>query len=511
MINLSVVARITIGLVFVTVSILLVADMIGVLPDEDVAKIESRKKVADTLAVQFTYYARSNDRKGIRAIMDTLVKRNDDILSMALKPNNGAIIAQAGDHQKLWEGSDDRASTPTHTLVPIFRGKQRWATTEIRFTPLDTDTIFGYAIKPLHQLILFVILSSFTGFMFFMRRTLKHLDPTSIVPSRVKDTLDALSEGIILMDKQGRIVLVNNAFASKIGKDDSSIIGKKPDEWLWKTPGTDEAIKTFPWMTAIEEKTASTGTPMAFSLSNEKSITFMVNSSPIMGEKDTPRGALATFDDVTKLEEKNEQLSTTLNLLEESYDKINTQNSELQILATTDSLTGCLNRRAFFERFSSDLEKAKRGNIEIACIMSDIDFFKKVNDNYGHAAGDNILRNVSEKLREDLRESDMICRYGGEEFCITLWNTNISSAMKVANKIRQKIEDITDMECMVTNSFGVSSSVLGATTPEAIINQADQALYEAKESGRNCVKRWDDVQDNPETGSETSVPPLKSA
>ncbi len=511
MLNFSVVARISLGLVFLTVSILLVADMAGVLPDEDAAKIEARQKISQTLALQFTYYARSNDRKGIRTIIDALVERNDDILSAAIRLNNGAIIAQAGDHKNLWKGSDDGTSTPTHTLIPIYRGKQRWATTEIRFSPINTDTLLGYIIKPLHKFILFVIISSFTGFLFFMRRTLKQLDPTSIIPSRVKDTLDALSEGIILMDKQGRIVLANEAFASKLDKDNAKLVGKKPVEWHWKVPGTDETMKTFPWVTSMEEKVASTGTPMAFLRNDGKSITFMVNSSPIMGDKDVPRGALATFDDVTELEEKNDQLSTTLSLLEESYDKIHTQNSELQILATTDSLTGCLNRRAFFERFAADLEKAKRGNIEIACLMSDIDFFKKVNDNYGHAAGDNILRNVSEKLKEDLRESDMICRYGGEEFCITLWNTNISSAMVIANKIRQKIEGITGMECLVTNSFGVSSSTLGATTPEAIINQADQALYEAKESGRNCVIRWDDLQDNPEAGPETSAPPLKSA
>lgn len=377
MLNLSVVARISLGLVFLTVSILLVADMAGFLPNEDSAKIEARKKISETLAVQFTYYARANDRKGIRTIINALVKRNDDVLSAAIRLNNGSIIAQAGDHQKLWDGSHDGTSTPTHTLVPIFRGKNRWATTEIRFSPLNTETFLGYSIKPLHKLILFVILSGFMGFMFFMRRTLKQLDPTSIIPSRVKDTLDALSEGIILMDKQGRIVLANEAFSSKLGKDDSKLVGKKPAEWVWKVPRTDEPVTTFPWVTAIEEKTISTGVPMSFQLNDKKSITFMVNSSPIMGTKNEPRGALATFDDVTKLEEKNDQLSTTLNLLEESYDKIHEQNSELQILATTDSLTGCLNRRAFFERFSADLEKAKRSNIEISCIMSDIDFSKR--------------------------------------------------------------------------------------------------------------------------------------
>jgi len=306
---------------------------------------------------------------------------------------------------------------------------------------------------------------------------------STIIPSRVKDTLDALSEGIIMMDKQGRIVLANEAFASKLGKDATQLAGKKPAEWNWKIPRTDDPVKDIPWVIAMEKKIMSTGIPMAFSVDEDKSVTFMVNSAPIMGAKNEARGTLATFDDVTQLEEKNDQLSTTLNLLEEYYDKIHTQNTELQVLATTDSLTGCLNRRAFFERFSADLEKASRGNIEIACIMSDIDFFKKVNDNYGHAAGDNILRNVSEKLKEDLRESDMICRYGGEEFCITLWNTNMSRGVEVAERIRQKIEAITSMECTVTKSFVISSSVLGATTTTDIINQADQGLYEAKEGG----------------------------
>ncbi|MDH5191729.1 MAG: GGDEF domain-containing protein [Gammaproteobacteria bacterium] len=494
--NISVVTRISLGLVLMTISILLIADITGILPNENKAVLESRKKTCETLALQLSLYAENNKTREMQTLVRAIVERNDDILSAAMRryysKDDSKLIVATSEHEKLWIPPEDGKSTPTHAQIPIFKGNGQWGAVELLFTPINSSGFLGLDINPVYKLLAFVALFGFLGYMFFMRRTLKHLDPTAIIPSRVKYALDALSEGIILMDQNGRIVLANNTFTENAGKEETELMGKKPSDWGWKKPHTDELIETYPWMESINTKEIHTGIPMAFSKQGHDEKIFMVNSSPILGADGKIKGAIATFDDVTQLEEKNTQLETTLQLLELSYDEINKKNNELQILASHDPLTGCLNRRAFFEKFESDLARAKRSHSNICCIMTDIDHFKNVNDTYGHAEGDKILIEVSNKLKESLRKGDMLCRYGGEEFCFMLWDTNLDEAAEIADRIRLSITTITNCQTRVTSSFGVSSRIFGAKTPEELINQADEALYIAKENGRNRVIRWDD-------------------
>jgi GGDEF domain-containing protein len=113
----------------------------------------------------------------------------------------------------------------------------------------------------------------------------------------------------------------------------------------------------------------------------------MVNGAPIYDGSGNPRGALATFDDVTALEEKNEQLQAMVEKLEHSQAEISRQNKQLAFLATRDPLTGCFNRRSLFEQLETTFRKAQQGGGNLACIMCDIDHFKAVNDNHGHATG----------------------------------------------------------------------------------------------------------------------------
>ena len=135
-----------------------------------------------------------------------------------------------------------------------------------------------------------------------------------------------------------------------------------------------------------------------------------------LSEKRGQRGALATFRDVTHLEEHRAELERMLGLLKNNRDEVRRKNRELEILATQDALTGCLNRRSFFEAFESLWAESQALNTSLACVMIDIDHFKKVNDTYGHNSGDEVLRQVVQ-FREIFKDRGMVCRYGGEEFC----------------------------------------------------------------------------------------------
>ena len=161
-----------------------------------------------------------------------------------------------------------------------------------------------------------------------------------------------------------------------------------------------------------------------------------------------------------------------------------------------DPLTNCLNRRAFFEQANIEFDLASDGGGPLSVIMLDIDHFKKVNDTYGHGVGDEVIKNVANILQAGLREKEYVGRYGGEEFCVLLPNTEMETAALVAERLRKQLAEgatkgIAELTSPITASLGVSISVGGAASTGDLVDQADQALYASKDSGRNKVSRWD--------------------
>lgn len=169
---------------------------------------------------------------------------------------------------------------------------------------------------------------------------------------------------------------------------------------------------------------------------------------------------------------------------------------ELELLASTDSMTKLYNRRYFEDAAEQFLELARRNETDLSLIMLDVDDFKKVNDEYGHKVGDTLLINLAEILQSLSRKSDIICRFGGEEFITLLPHTNLKGANFMAEKIRTGIEEFAlqldnSSQLKFTVSLGASQvNVLEDKNIEAVIKRADDALYEAKNSGKNrvCLK-----------------------
>lgn len=170
--------------------------------------------------------------------------------------------------------------------------------------------------------------------------------------------------------------------------------------------------------------------------------------------------------------------------------------------ATLDALTGLNNRHQFALRLREETASAKRQNTSLCCIMTDIDFFKKVNDTYGHAVGDCVLKNVARTIKKELRENDIPSRYGGEEFAILLPYTTLEEAQLVAQRLRSAIEkkkiNIEEYniegvkQLSVTISIGVSQYDKKMKEPQQLYQNADKALYSAKENGRNRVVVYDE-------------------
>ncbi len=159
--------------------------------------------------------------------------------------------------------------------------------------------------------------------------------------------------------------------------------------------------------------------------------------------------------------------------------------------AYTDPLTGLYNRTALNDAFQREWKLAQRQRQPLSLLALDIDHFKKINDTYGHAAGDIALIKIAEILRKTVRASDLVFRHGGEEFLVLLNNTGIEGAKLLAERIRKAIaaKDCSDIdpELSITTSIGVASLNHPEETPQQLLKRADDALYRAKRNGRNLV------------------------
>ena len=210
-----------------------------------------------------------------------------------------------------------------------------------------------------------------------------------------------------------------------------------------------------------------------------------------------PYGAIVAYNHFDKI--NNKEVEYLEEITRQAQLTLNRAKSYIEVLqhATLDALTGYNNRHQFEKRLKEATATAKRQNSNLCCIMSDIDFFKKVNDTYGHAVGDCVLKNVAKTIKKELREDDIPSRYGGEEFIFLLPNTSLNEAKIVAERLRKAVENkkinIEEYkiegvkEISVTISIGVSEYKKNMKDPEMLYKNADSALYNAKESGRNRV------------------------
>ena len=204
-----------------------------------------------------------------------------------------------------------------------------------------------------------------------------------------------------------------------------------------------------------------------------------------------PVGVLGVAAKPPLTDEQRRILTTAAALL-----AVSLKNSELfrEVVESNvrDPLTGCVTRRHAMSVFQTELRRARRSQLPMSLIVFDLDHFKSVNDRYGHLAGDAVLGAVGGRMNSVLRGSDLKCRYGGEEFMILLPDTPTQGAHRVAETLRREIESYSvpwnDETLRVTASFGITAITPGEMDPLAAIARADEALYRAKQDGRNCVR-----------------------
>lgn len=483
--------RLSIGLVMLTLSVILFADLFGLVPNQDHIELDSRKKVCESLAVQLSVYATNLDTPAMNQLLESFVDRNDDILAASMRKTDGELLAIIGKFSDNALRESKQESTAELVVVPVYAGEDHWGSVNVEFKGKYGTGLYGLTHNTRIVALIFITISCFAGYYFILRRALRILDPKSVVPDRVRSAFNALSEGVIIVDKKNQIIMANKAFAEKVDKDSDALMGMDASALNWSRR-KEEMSEDMPWQHSIKHGKKQTGISLHLITPNDGIRNLSINSAPIVDDDGKARGALVTFDDITKVQETNEKLENAVDDLTRKQSEIARKNIELETLASRDSLTGCYNRRAFFDKFEMYFEYAVKNGEELSCIMLDIDHFKSVNDRFGHGVGDEVIAMVAGILNSYQRSNTLIGRYGGEEFCIVLNKTGLDSAMAVAERLRINIEGsgAHNGQLKVTASFGVAGLNDGLERSAELVDRADIALYAAKEAGRNRVMQW---------------------
>ena len=278
---------------------------------------------------------------------------------------------------------------------------------------------------------------------------------------RLNDILFNVQTGIVIIDAQShKIADVNPMAAQMIGLRKEQIIGNICHKFICpaeygKCPITDL------------KETISQGEKILVNFEGTEIPILKTATTTIIGGK---THIIESFVDISQMKKLQE---------------------ELRNLAIRDPLTNLYNRRHFYKLTETEIERAQRADRPLSFIMIDLDHFKKVNDTYGHQAGDEVLLSFSEIASTYLREYDIICRFGGEEFAILCPESKPENTLLIADRIREGIEKNTilygDEKIKITVSIGITHFLKEDKTIDTLIKRADDALYEAKETGRNKV------------------------
>jgi diguanylate cyclase (GGDEF)-like protein len=492
------VSRIALGLVSLAAFLLLTADLLlGLVPDQsDIAK-QVRKRSAEALAVQLAALVQAEHYDILRRTLHAVISRDTEVLSIGVRRADGEMMAETGNHAKHWVAPSGNKSTLTSVVVPISATNGVWGQVEMAYTPAIPRTLVEWLRYPGVGLTLLLLTLGFVMFYLYLRRILQRLDPSAAIPDRVRTAFDALSEGVLIIDKQGHILLANSTFRGMHPGANIELTGKRIKDLPWLMAAVGEDLEQHPWNRAMRDAAGVTGETIKIAQDGPEPLKTVINCAPVQDDRGSVRGCLITFDDLSMVEHMNQALLDSVAQLEVAKRKIEQQNEELKRIADRDQLTGVLTRRAFLEQAQQAFLTIASQRGDLSCLMGDIDHFKAINDRYGHLVGDQAIQHVAQALAQVVRPTDIVCRYGGEEFCILLPGLPAEQAAQLAERMRARIETgcgasvIPGENVRITASFGVAGMSFGGSTLAEVIKQADQALYAAKAAGRNRVARYD--------------------
>jgi diguanylate cyclase (GGDEF)-like protein/PAS domain S-box-containing protein len=307
-----------------------------------------------------------------------------------------------------------------------------------------------------------------------------------LIPIARSRLIENMRDGILVLDAQNRIVDINPAMESFIEKKASFYMGKNAFDvfqpWM---------EKTYLLLDGMEARTE-------LRVPKDPSRYLDLRVTPLYNKDRLLNGRLMVFRDITERKHVEKRLRYVNDRLQTQLIEIGVLQSKLREQAIRDPLTNLFNRRYLEETLERELARAAREDYSLCVIMIDLDHFKRVNDTYGHEAGDEVLKALAFTLSEQCRRGDFACRFGGEEFVVVMPNINMDTGYERAENIRQSLNALRvsygEYNLTITISMGIACYPINGETRESILRAADQAMYGAKEAGRDHILSYDEFQ-----------------
>jgi PAS domain S-box-containing protein len=320
--------RIGIGFGCILLLIMCSALSLGLVPDQNAATAAGRKNLCEALAIHCSVALQQGDVAALEAGVKSICKRNADIVSAGVRKTDGRLLVDVGNHGESWNGNASETVAGPHMQVPIAVRNQPWGALEVQFRPQSTASAWG--IGSFAGLAAFVVIGGLGLGTYYLQTVIRHVDPSQakVVPERVRATLNTIAEGVLVLDKDQRIALANDAFARTVGLAPEKLTGRKIGELPWVTDA-ETSPDDYPWVQALHEGKTELGFILGLHSNGKR--TLSVNATPINADDGTRKGALATFDDMTPIENKNTELMKTLRRLQQSRAKIRRQKKDLEV------------------------------------------------------------------------------------------------------------------------------------------------------------------------------------
>jgi len=300
--------HIAITLTSVVVTLLFLAVGIGLVPNKIKTKIQTRYDLCENLSIQLCSVAHENIINTLETLAPHIIKRNKDLLSMGFRNDEGKLISASNTHDINWKPLTNNESTPTQIQIPIYKGDKQLGSIEMFFAPVYPKTIMGFFEVHYIFFVIFMAASTFAVYWIYLKKTLRHLDPSSVIPTRVKAVLDNLTESVVILDKSEQIIFTNKAFCTTTNQSEDKLTGRKLSLLPWIQPQEKQEHSDLPWIQTLRKGYTRTNIPLILEGDDGNKRISIVNTVPILAANGEYRGIMASFTDVTELEEKNNEL-----------------------------------------------------------------------------------------------------------------------------------------------------------------------------------------------------------
>ena len=294
--------RLTVGLVGILMLLFCAATLMDMIPDTEVAELQGRSELCESIAITSSLLVQRNGLLDLDALLSETVKRNPQLVSIGLRNEAGRLVVDSNGHKQSWENAQSNPDPTCKANIGMFVGSLPWGDIEYTFVPRNKSLWTSWLTEKWDRFVVFICAGSGILYLIYLGYMLTILNPSKTVPKRVRDALDNLAEGLLVLDTRGRVVLSNPSFLESVDKKQDDLLGKKPGDAFNWTDEHGQQVPELPW--SISMSTGKCIENFSLHLQDKKigKRIFQVNCSPVLAETKKKHGVFVSFEDVTELE-----------------------------------------------------------------------------------------------------------------------------------------------------------------------------------------------------------------